>query len=77
MAAISLVKDSRDAIMRVLLTAERERSPRAERHTALPGGSGIGSAGTMTGPRGASLDWDSARRGNARRAQVAGNTALS
>jgi len=30
-------------------------------HT-LPGGSGIGSAGTMTGPRGASLDWDSAWR---------------
>jgi hypothetical protein len=38
------------------------RFPRARFVTTLPGGSGIALAGTMTGPRGASLDWDSARR---------------
>src|ERR1700735_5530032 len=41
---------------------ERVRFLRAGLVTPLPGGSGIGSAGTMTGPRGASLDWDSAWR---------------
>jgi hypothetical protein len=45
--------------MRVLLGVERERFPRAERHSPHPGGLGIDSTGIMTGPRGASLDWDS------------------
>jgi hypothetical protein len=37
----------------------RVRFPRAGFVTLLPGGLGIGSAGMMTGLRGASLDWDS------------------
>jgi hypothetical protein len=32
--------------------------------TLLPGGPGIASAGIMTGPRGAPLDWDSVAAGN-------------
>ena len=41
---------------------ERVRFLRAGLVTPLPGGPGIGSAGIMTGLRGASLDWDSGRR---------------
>ena len=40
----------------------RVRFLRAGLVTPLPGGLGIGSAGIMTGLRGASLDWDSGRR---------------
>jgi hypothetical protein len=52
--------------MRVLLTAERVRCLRAERHTPLPGDPGIDPAGITTGARGASLKRDVRGAGNAR-----------
>jgi hypothetical protein len=53
----------------------RVRFLRAGLVTPLPGGSGIALAGTMTGPRGASLDCDSGKRVTPAFPQVAGNAA--
>ena len=47
--------------MRVLLIAERERFPRAERHTPLPGGFGKTPGRHYDRSATLSLDWD--RRG--------------
>ena len=56
----------KDAIARVLLTAERVRRPRAERYTPRPGGFGHHVAGTTTGPGGAFPGLGQAGAGNAR-----------
>jgi hypothetical protein len=54
---------------------ERVRRPRAGLVTPFPGGSGHRPAGTMTGLRGASLDWDRLTAANARQGRVPGSTA--
>jgi len=48
--------------LETILETERVRFLRVGFVTPLPGGPGIASAGTTTGPRGASLDWDSVWR---------------
>ena len=76
LTTISLVKDSRDTIMRVLLMVERERCPRAERHTPFPGGSGSPTDRHYDRSPRCSVDSRLAAMGNTRRSLVSGSAGL-